>query len=77
MSDEVVVKKKVPAAVVRRVDKAGADLAAADKARKRAVATAKKVAVDANDAGMSEMELARRFGVDRARTIRRWLGKPN
>jgi hypothetical protein len=77
MADEVVAKKKVPAAVVRRVDKASADFLAAEKARDKAVAKARVVAVAANAAGMSEVELARRFGVDRARTIRRWLGKPN
>lgn len=59
----------------RRMEKAGRDLAAANAARQAALEVAKKAAQDAYSEGMSEGELARLFGIDRARTIRRWLGK--
>ncbi len=36
---------------------------------------ARQIAVLAHEDGMSEVELARALGVDRARTLRRWLGK--
>lgn len=62
-------------AVRRKVDKAAADLLAARKGWNKATAYAAKVAVEAHEAGMSEVELARVLGVDRARTLRRWLGK--
>lgn len=39
------------------------------------VAAAAQVARMAADDGVGEVELARRIGVDRARTVRRWLGK--
>jgi hypothetical protein len=59
----------------RLMEKAGADLAAADAARQAAVELAKKTAQAAYAEGMTEVELAKLFDVDRARTIRRWLGK--
>lgn len=77
MVEEVAVKKTPTDAMRRKVDRAGADLAAATKARKRAVDAAKRVAAAAHAAGMTEVELADRLGVDRARTMRRWLGKEN
>ena len=58
-----------------KVAAAGAALADANTARDTAVATATKVAQQAHKAGMSEVELAALLGVDRARTVRRWLGK--
>lgn len=58
-----------------RVAAAGAALADANTARDTAVAAARKVTVAAHKAGMSEVELAALLGVDRARTVRRWLGK--
>lgn len=58
-----------------KVARAGAKLNAATAARVAAVKSAKKVATDAHEAGMSDSELAQLLGVDRARTIRRWLGK--
>jgi len=39
------------------------------------VAACKKLALRAHAAGRPETELAELFNVDRARTIRRWLGK--
>lgn len=65
----------VTPALRRRIDKAAANLAAARKQWEKATSAAAEVAVAANDAGMTEVELARRLGVDRARTLRRWLGK--
>lgn len=41
----------------------------------RATAAATRFARKAYAAGATEVELARLLGVDRARTIRRWLGK--
>lgn len=58
-----------------RLAAAGADLADATQARQHAVNTARKLANQAHKAGMTEVELAHLLGVDRARTIRRWLGK--
>ena len=58
-----------------KVAAAGAALADADTARDTAVAAARKVAVKAHTAGMTEVELAKLLRVDRARTVRRWLGK--
>lgn len=43
--------------------------------RARAVEAAKEVARELYAAGISEAELAEGLGVDRARTIRRWLNK--
>jgi len=63
-------------AMVRKIEKAAADLAAARKQWNKATEAAAKVAVQAAEAGVSEVDLARMLGVDRARTLRRWLGKP-
>jgi hypothetical protein len=43
--------------------------------RARAVEAAKEVARELYAAGLSEVELAKGLGVDRARTLRRWLNK--
>ncbi len=59
----------------REVDDAGEALAAVNAERAEAVAAAREVAVRAYEAGMTEVELSRRLGVDRAGTVRRWLGK--
>lgn len=67
---------EVRPAMLRKIEKAGADLAAARKQWHKATEAAAKVAVQAVEAGVSEVELARMLGVDRARTLRRWLGKP-
>lgn len=56
------------------VEAAGATYQAATAARKEAIASAKKVALRAHKAGMPQSEIADIMGVDRARTIRRWLG---
>lgn len=56
------------------VEAAGADYQATTAAREAAIAHAKKVAVRAHKAGMPQSEIADMMGVDRARTIRRWLG---
>lgn len=66
----------VTPAMRRRVEKAAADLVAARKQWTKATEAAAKVANAAHEAGMNEVELARELGVDRARTLRRWLGKP-
>jgi hypothetical protein len=60
-------------ALRRRIDKAGKDFAAAYTARQTAAARAAEVAREAAAAGMSQVELAELLGVDRARTLRRWL----
>jgi len=65
----------VTPAMRRKVEKAGADLLAARAQWQKSTAAAAKVAVQAHDAGMTEVELASILGVDRARTVRRWLGK--
>lgn len=65
----------VTPAMRRKVEKAGADLAAARKQWQKSTAAAAEVALEAHDAGMTEVELAALLGVDRARTVRRWLGK--
>lgn len=57
------------------VEAAGAEFHAAFKARQQAADKAKRVAARALKAGMSQAEIAELMGVDRARTIRRWLGK--
>ncbi len=59
----------------RRMEKAGAALQAANAERQAALEIARNVAQQAYAEGMTEVELARLFDVDRARTIRRWLGK--
>jgi hypothetical protein len=58
-----------------QADQVAADYHAADAARQRAVEAAKKMANRLYLAGMTDSEIARVFGVDRARTVRRWLGK--
>ena len=65
----------VTPALRRKVAKAGADFAKAYKARQDAADAATVVAREAYAAGMNEKELAAALGVDRARTLRRWLGK--
>ena len=40
-----------------------------------ATAAARTIAVLAVEDGATEVDLARYLGVDRARTLRRWLGK--
>lgn len=57
-----------------RVAQAGAEVAAATAARDKAVETAKRIALKAHKAGMPQAEIAALMGVDRARTVRRWLG---
>lgn len=53
---------------------AGDDLARARAAITTARTRARKVAMDAINAGLSEVEVARRLGVDRM-SIRNWTGK--
>jgi hypothetical protein len=43
--------------------------------RSATVDECKALAIELHAAGMTEVELAALFKVDRARTIRRWLGK--
>lgn len=54
---------------------AGAEVAATTAARAKAVEAAQVLARRASKDGMTDVELAQLLGVDRARTIRRWLGK--
>ena len=62
-------------ALRRKIAKAAAKHAAA-KAQRQAIADElAAVAREAIDAGMTERELAAALGVDRARTLRRMLGK--
>ena len=56
------------------VEASGAAYQAATAARNAAIVDAKKVALRAFKAGMPQAEIADMMGVDRARTIRRWLG---
>lgn len=58
-----------------RIAQAAETLAAARAAWNQAVEGAKSVAIEAHQAGVTEVELAQQLGVDRARTLRRWLGK--
>jgi hypothetical protein len=58
-----------------RIEQAAANLATARAGWKQAVEDAKAVAIEAHQAGVTEVELAQLLGVDRARTLRRWLGK--
>jgi hypothetical protein len=58
-----------------QAERVAADYQAADAARDRAVEAAKVMANKLYVAGMPDAEIARVFGVDRARTVRRWLGK--
>ena len=71
---------EVPAVAVSdklraQAEQVAADYQAADAARDRAVQAAKKMANKLYVAGMPDAEIARVYGVDRARTVRRWLGK--
>lgn len=68
--------ENVKPALRRKIEKAAADLLAARKQWRKATDYAAKIAVEASEAGVSEVELARALGVDRARTLRRWVGKP-
>jgi len=56
------------AEIARKLSKVNAERAAI-------VNGAREFALSAHAAGMTEVELAALLGVDRARTIRRWLGK--
>lgn len=58
-----------------RLARAGRDLACATANRDAVVAECRQLAVDGYAAGMTEVRLAELLGVDRANTIRRWLGK--
>jgi hypothetical protein len=58
-----------------QAEQVAADYQAADLARRSAVDAAKSMANKLYLAGASDAEIARLFQVDRARTIRRWLGK--
>lgn len=56
------------------LEAAAAEFQAADAAREAAVEQAKRVANRAFKAGMPQAEIARIMGVDKSRTVRRWLG---
>jgi hypothetical protein len=58
-----------------QAEQVAADYQAADLARRSAVDAAKSMANKLYVAGVSDAEIARLFQVDRARTVRRWLGK--
>jgi hypothetical protein len=58
-----------------QAEQVAADYQVADAERKVAVESAKKMAVRLYLAGAKDTEIAQLFGVDRARTVRRWLGK--
>lgn len=58
----------------QQVTQAAEDYRVATEAREASIERAKKIAKRAHSAGMTQAELATAFGVDRARTIRRWLG---
>ena len=60
--------------LLAEVEAAGAEFKAALAARKAAAAKAEAVAKRAYKAGMRQSEIADLMGVDRTRTIRRWLG---
>jgi hypothetical protein len=55
--------------------KIGQQLKAANQRRAKVIESAKEAAIEAVGDGMSEVEVARALGVDRPRTLRRWLGK--
>lgn len=59
----------------RKVQDAATILFSAREAWTRATAHAAAVAQEAAEAGMNEVALAKLLGVDRSRTLRRWLGK--
>jgi hypothetical protein len=58
-----------------QAEQVAADYQVADAERKVAVEAAKKMAVRLYLAGAKDTEIAQLFSVDRARTVRRWLGK--
>ena len=58
-----------------RITLAAENLTAARAAWRQSVDEAKTVAIEAHEAGYTEVELAHLLGVDRARTLRRWIGK--
>jgi hypothetical protein len=53
----------------------GKRLQAVNDRRAEVIAAAREAANTAVAEGLSEVEVARALGVDRARTLRRWLGK--
>jgi hypothetical protein len=53
----------------------GRELMSARVGLAEAMAAARQVAMMATEDGATEVDLARDLGVDRARTLRRWLGK--
>jgi hypothetical protein len=55
--------------------KIGKQLKAVNQRRSEIITAAQDAAIEAVAGGMSEVEVARALGVDRARTLRRWLGK--
>lgn len=55
--------------------KIGRQLKAVNQRRAEVITAAKEAAIAAVANGTSEVEVARALGVDRARTLRRWLGK--
>ena len=59
----------------RRLTEAARSLATARQNWTDATDHAAQVAREAAAAGMNEVRLARLLGVDRSRTLRRWLGK--
>ena len=59
----------------QRLRQAGKKLGTATERRAAIVDECRQLAIDMHAAGMTEVELASLLGVDRARTIRRWLGK--
>jgi len=63
--------------LLAEVEAAGAEFHAALAARYAAAENAKRVAIRAYEAGMRQSEIADLMGVDRTRTIRRWLGIMN
>lgn len=72
--DEIPDTDRVTDELLEEVSAAGAEYRAATRARESAIAHAKDVARRAFEAGMPQSEIADMMGVDRARTIRRWLG---
>ncbi len=65
----------MPDGLDTRIARAADNLTAARVAWRQAVDDAKAIALEAHQAGVTEVELAEALGVDRARTLRRWLGK--
>lgn len=63
------------AALAVELRRLGADLRRANRRRSIVIGTAKSRAREAHALGFTEVELARLLGVDRAKTVRRWLGK--